>query len=216
MRKPTAEGREAAQVIALRIKGGEPSRTVEPDVIALADRYGEWIFDAITDVLTASTDGTYNQAVQDALRKRGAKTSRLSVVSLDGLPDYMHLATIGTVELLADLVPADFNRIPKDAGFSPVERDVWAYWIGGYSVNDMAKWLTKRNGAPYSPNHIYKIVKRTLGKAWNCPWMGWRTAMAEDIGRGKHPNLPDRISWAEVVRAERKRLPSLVGGDVEG
>lgn len=204
---------QAIRRLAERMMETPSDADTENSVRRLAEEKGEWVFDSIVDHLTKGAEGTYPQALQDRFRRRADDhlvvancSTRLPIVSLEALQQSCHSLLQGDVStqpmftMLSELTSADFYSIPREAHLTRVEREVWEYYLKGKTCDEIAQYVCKDDGSLYRVNSIRKILHRVQEKVWNCKAIGWRTAMEEDIHRGKHGHYPPaRISWVEVA-----------------
>ena len=188
------------QITAL-VRRIERHEAPDPDaeVAALVADHGAWVLEAITDALTAGGQDTYSQSLQDKLADKNLEMSpedwrRLPIASLElGQPGPSLLV------LLADLVPADLAAIRREALLTPVEYDVWRYWLDGYGVPRIATWVRKHNGSSYATYSVRLILQRAQAKISQCPSLGWRTCLAEDIARGRIRRIPRKATIGRLV-----------------
>ena len=195
--------------LAFTIRHNPRNEATELRIRYLADRHGDWVIEAIINKLTVGTPGTFPQSLQDVYRESPAKSclrhAETIVASLDAVLDDYEKPPAILISTISELIPADFYRIPQDARLSIVEADVWSYWLQGFTISDIALLVFKRNGEPYHSRSLRKILRRAQGKVWNCPVLGWRTCLAEDVARGRRRCTPPAyVSWVEVVQGRRR------------
>lgn len=202
---------KAVNVLARRLIENPQDTDAELCIKRMERRYGDWVVDLLVDCMTKGTEGTYPQTLQDKFRTHGqgsgdeATAQRIPVASLieDGEDGAELSGNSYLISMISDLTPSDFYRIPSEARLSHIERQVWGFFVRGYSVPRMveAELIVKKDGECYRLNSVYKILHRAQEKVLDSPSIGWRTALAEDIARGKdgyHP--PARVSFVEVCR----------------
>jgi hypothetical protein len=178
----------------------------------LAQNYGDWVPEALADLLTQDVEGTYHQGEQDRLLKCrhpaeltsqhvGASPASLPIAltDLDADADPPEPAWSGTISYLLDLIPTDFRRIPGEARLTRVEAEVWRFWLQGKTACQIAEWVIKGNGSRYGIRMIRHILHRAREKVEHCPYVGWRTCLLEDICRGRYSQSPNKVSWAELL-----------------
>lgn len=194
MPKTNLTTNECIQQIVDKIRAEPSDVTIEPAIAELVKQKGVWVKEAITDRLTAGTADVYSQKVQDDLRKRfsiemsAEQKARLQTIPFE--TDEYLVDTLDIVQLIMSLIPKDFGMIPREAHLTPVERDVWHYWVTGWDLEGICKWVLKYNGHEYTKGHMKRILKRVHEKVWNTPSLGWRTVFAEDMMRGKNHKMP--------------------------
>lgn len=187
---------------------------VQRVVSLLATRHGTWVYDAIIDNLSASND-TYPQRVQDSqnrsksrreVRNRG---SQIQVVLSEDCFDGLDNLAANVISLLDAIVPADYHELRKSAKLKPIQSDVFYYWLRGYSAKQMSTFMYAPGGSLYKPDSIRNILRKALKKVWECEAATWRTALAEDIHRGKDARKPNYISWQQMVSSDSGLAPRM-------
>lgn len=181
----------------------------------LAISAGEWVYDALNDRLTGDGD-TYSQDLQDWYRttracfiSRTQSAANLPVSLMGDDPEMLDSLrmSMGVLEILGSILPADFRRLRRDAKLSQIEYDCFYYWLRSYTPKQMAQWMVQRDGTPYKYRSIVAILRRTWHKIQYCPYVAWRTCLAEDIARGRNWHRPNYMGWSDVIEAEPGLLP---------
>lgn len=191
--------------LAARILADPQNPQLEAEIDHLASLHGDYVKEAITDRLTANGNGAYSQHMQDMETRSKYATEisgaqRLPMVLIGSLPSYFETPHLELAKLISSLVPADFYQIAREARLSRTESEVWDYFLQGYEPGDMVPFVAKHGGGHYTIRSMCSILERTREKVRNCPSLGWRTCLAEDIHRGKHQRLPLTVSWSEIMR----------------
>ena len=188
--------------LTIAIKANPSDEKLEARIAELCRQHGDRVYELIADQLTAGLDGAYSQRRQDKSNQSRfateiASTGTIPIVFLATLPNSIQLLDQQMLDLVSELIPSDFHRLPLDARLTLTESEVWGYFIHGYDVVAMAALVQQ---CRYTPKAIEVILDRAKSKVYRCPWFGWRTCLAEDIHRGKHSHPPNTVSWCEVLR----------------
>ena len=191
---------ELISELVKRIQAMPEDPGLDRKIEALAARCGEWVMDAIADQLTDGSRDSISPWKASNLLGVGIQSSPLQagpIFVTEWLENGMDL-----VDVLRELVAGDFYKIPREAHMTRIEAEVWGYWTQGRNVGWMLLWVHHPNGVPYTRQGLAAVLKRTCEKVRNCPWLGWRTCLAEDIARGKHRRGVSSISASEIMPSE--------------
>lgn len=203
----TAELNTAIDRLARRI-ADQPVDDYETEIAELVRAHGDWVREAITDALTRNCRDTYSQRNQDRSLVSGhpkqiGHNKRLDIVLLSSMPEYVELTDEDMVRFLSDLVPGDFYAIYREVRMTKLERWVWDLFVLGYELSQMPTLLEPKRRVKdgtavyYTERELRKALTSAQRKVYTHPELGWRTAMLEDIMRGKRPTT---ISMSDVNR----------------
>ena len=182
------EVREKVKLLAKRLAEDPADHGAELDVERLRKQYGEWIYTALVDAMTEGTEDCLPQQ-NESMPGLVVDCTRFCEIKNDS-------ALTG---FLSDLTQKDFECIPSEARLNVIERQVWEYSLEGKDANAICELIVNRQGLPYHPNSVRRIIASVRDKVWSTPSIGWRTAMAEDVHRGPTAHPPARVSWLHVA-----------------